>query len=102
MGSVFQPNTPVGLWELLSFLEKQAKVTDTIFVFCAAEQREEISKRILLMAQSELELRNPTFLAEALQGRVPTAGWLELDNNFFFTIDPVMAGRFVSLFCPVR
>jgi len=28
----------------------------------------------------------------------PCVGWLELDNGFFFTVDPIMAERFAALF----
>lgn len=44
----------------------------------------------------EVSLRDPSLLLEALDPAHPckVVGWLELDNGFFFTIDPIMSAAF--------
>lgn len=63
----------------------------TVYVLCRKQDREEVERRIRLLALEELRVRDWTAFAQALdpcdEHDSRRIGWLELDNGFFFFID---------------
>jgi hypothetical protein len=91
--------------------------TMPVYVIGATPDLEEIKRRVYLMATDEdrcladmrkhklhegLYLRDATTLNRQLKFEPkydrPAVGWLELNNGFFFSIDPIMTERFAALF----
>lgn len=62
-----------------------------IYVICRKEHREEVEKRIRLLALEKLRVRDWTAFAQALDPAeeydTNRIGWLEIDNGFFFFTD---------------
>jgi len=74
----------------------------TIYTLCPESWQEEVEARIRLLATGGERLKAPTFLARCLrpynEWDAETAGWLELDNGFFFFVDADMWRKTCELF----
>lgn len=76
----------------------------TFYALCREEHREEVEKRVRLIAADKLRTRDGTLIEYVLdpepgRDRIGIAcGWYELDNGFFFFTDKVMWEGFQKLF----
>lgn len=92
--------------------------TAPVYIIGSKSDMEEIRRRVHLIATDEnhcladmarvkklhegLYVRDAAYLDRTLKFEPkydrPVVGWLELDNGFFFSVDPIMTERFAALF----
>lgn len=99
--SIDVPLTEVPLPWSTSKTKQDIKEDDvaTIYVVAPTTYFPEIVERIQDLASEKARLKEGTRLTSALHDPTETeiAGWLEIDNGFFFTTDRTMFDKFTAL-----
>ena len=82
--------------------KRRSKEDQTVYYICRSSHGEEVEQRIRDLAANRFDLKEPSRFAEALspldEREKKYIGWLELDNGFFFFVNPVAWGETRKLF----